>query len=190
MPLAWSVFRYTVFAGVALTAIAAFAVMAVQQRRLSPFGRAARTIRRLTDPMLKPLERRVLRSGGNPQSAPWLLLAIGVLGGILLISGAEWIIGQGAMIAAASQGGARSMIYVLVSWALRLLWLALIVRVIGSWLGKDRYNTSWMRPVYAMTEWILAPLRRVLPNVGPFDISPLVAMLLIELLRGVVLRLL
>ena len=64
-----------------------------------------------------------------------------------------------------------------------------IVRVVGSWLGKDRY-TPWMRPFYYMTEWFLAPLRRLLPSLGPFDISPLVAMLLLELVQKLVLGLL
>src|SRR5205085_4083288 len=119
-----------VFATVAVVALGALGAMAVQRRTLNPFGRLARLIRRFTDPALKPIERRVLRSGGNPQSAPWLMLAAGVLGGIVLISGAEWVIGQGAMIAAASHGGAASMIHILVSWTFKILYLALIVRVV------------------------------------------------------------
>src|SRR4051794_13686992 len=151
MVTAWLVFRYTVFATVALVAVGALGAMAVQRRKLNPFSRLARTIRRVTDPAIKPIERRLLRSGGNPQSAPWLMLAAGVLGGIVLISGTEWVLGQAAVIAAAVQGGSRSMIAVLVVWTFRILYLALIVRVVGSWLGKDRY-TPWMRPFYAMTE--------------------------------------
>ncbi len=189
MGLAWTVFRYAVFSGVAITALGALGAMAVQQRRLSPFGRTARTIRRFTDPVLKPIERRILRSGGNPQSAPWLMLALGVLAGIVLISGAEWVIRQGLILAAATRGGTATMVYVLVTWIFRIFYIALIVRVVGSWLGKDRY-TSWMRPFYAMTEWFLAPLRRLLPTLGPFDISPLVAMLLMELIQKLVLGLL
>ena len=189
MGMAWVVFRYAVFGGVVITALGALGAMAVQQRRLSPFGRTARTIRRFTDPVLKPIERRILRTGGNPQSAPWLMLALGVLAGIVLISGTEWVIGQGLILAAATHGGMSAMLYVLISWVFRILYLALIVRVVGSWLGKDRY-TPWMRPFYYMTEWFLAPLRRLLPSLGPFDISPLVAMLLMELVQKLVLGLL
>ena len=189
MVTGWMVFRYAVFAGVAVTALGALGAMAVQRRKLNPFGRTARLVRRLTDPALKPIERRILRSGGNPQSAPWLLLAAGVLGGIVLITGTEWLAQQGRLIAAASQGGARSMVYVLVSWTFRILYIALIVRVIGSWLGRDRF-TPWMKPVYAMTEWFLGPLRRVLPSVGPFDISPIVAIFLMQIAQNLVLGML
>src|SRR6185369_5382990 len=134
MLTAWVVFRYVVFGTVALVALGAFGAMAVQRRTLNPFGRLARVIRRVTDPALKPIERRLMRSGGNPQSAPWLMMAAGVLGGILLISGVEWVLGQAALIAAAAQGGTRTMVYVLVGWIFKILYLALIVRVIGSWL--------------------------------------------------------
>ena len=32
-----------------------------------------------------------------------------------------------------------------------------------------------MKPFYAATEWMLAPLRRVIPAFGPLDLTPLVA---------------
>lgn len=190
MGLAWTVFRYAVFSAVALTAVAALSVMAVQRRKLNPFGRAARTIRRLTDPVLKPIERRVLRAGGNPQQAPWWMIGVSVLGGIVLISAAEWGIRQTHMVAAAAQGGGRSLIYLLVSWSFSLLTISLLIRVIGSWFGIGPY-TKWMKPFYLLTEWFLAPMRRVLPQLGPLDISPLVAWLLIDwVLRPAVLGLL
>jgi YggT family protein len=32
-----------------------------------------------------------------------------------------------------------------------------------------------MRPAYALTDWLVEPIRRVLPPVGMFDLSPLAA---------------
>ncbi len=181
--------RYAVFSAVAVLALGAAGAMAVQRRLLNPFGRPARAIRDFTDPLIKPIERRLLRSGGNPQNAPWWLIGGAILGGILLITGIGWIAGQvHALVFAASRGG-RSLLWLLVDWTFALLMVALIIRVIGSWLGIGRW-TWWMRPFHALTEWFLAPLRQFLPAFGPFDISPLVAWFLLSLLRALVLNIL
>ena len=52
---------------------------AVRSRRLSPFGRWPRLVRRASDPVLLPLERRVVRAGGSPQDAPLWLVGIVIL---------------------------------------------------------------------------------------------------------------
>jgi YggT family protein len=185
----FDLFRYAVFGVVALLALSAGAAMLVQRRAINPFGRPARAIRDLTDPLLKPIERRLLRGGGNPQNAPWWLVAVAIVGGIVMITTVEWLIHQGLAVVAAAAHGGRGLAWLLVDWTFRLLLLALIVRVIASWFGVSRY-ARWMRPFRALTEWILAPLRQALPPFGPFDVSPLVAFLLLSLLRSVVLDIL
>ena len=182
------VVRYAVFALVALAALAALAAMLVQRRVLNPFGRPARALRDLTDPLLKPIERRVLRAGGNPQSAPWWLVGGAIALGIVTISAAEWIAGEVTTVANAASGGARSIAWLLADWSFNILLFALIVRVLGSWFGIGPYN-KWMRPFHLLTEWFLAPLRRLLPQVGPLDISPMVAWLILTLLRNKILSL-
>jgi YggT family protein len=179
--------RYAVAAVAGLAALAALGSLAVQRRTISPFGRAARLIRRVTDRLLAPFERRILRAGGNPQSAPWWLIGTAIVGGILVVTVVEWLIGQLVRVAGAASGGAGSLVVLLVDWTLSLLMLALVVRVIGSWIGASRYG-GWMRPFVALTEWFLAPLRRALPAFGPFDLSPLVAWFLLSLLRSFLLR--
>ena len=44
-----------------------------------------------------------------------------------------------------------------------------------------------MRAAYALTDWIVEPLRRVIPPIGRFDFTPIVAWILILVLRGIVL---
>ena len=107
-PDALVLLRYVVFAVAGLAALAAFAAMAVQSRAINPFGRTARAIRRLTDPLLTPIERRVLRSGGNPQSAPWWLIGIAVVGGIVVITVVEWLVSQVLTVEAAASFGPGS----------------------------------------------------------------------------------
>ena len=58
-----------------------------------------------------------------------------------------------------------------------------VARARLSWFrpGPDSRLSSLQRGVGALTEPILAPLRRVLPKRGPFDFSPLAVVLLINL---------
>jgi YggT family protein len=182
-PFAW--LRYVVLVVAGTVALGGLAALAVQSRTLNPFSRAARAIRRLTDPLLLPIERRILRSGGNPQSAPWWLIALAVVGGILVITVVEWLAAEAVHVAAAANVGPRSVLRLVVSWAFNVVMLALVVRIIGSWIGASRY-TRWMRPFVFLTEWMLAPLRRIVPPIGIFDITPLVAWFLLELARGYV----
>src|SRR6185312_15999362 len=57
----------------------------VRTRRISPFSPIARFFRSAVDPLLVPIERRVVRVGGLPSSAPWWALVVVVVGGILLL---------------------------------------------------------------------------------------------------------
>lgn len=81
-----------------------------------------------------------------------------------------------------------------VNYLARILILLIIVRAILSWFRPARYNRLYHeveRWLEACTEPILAPIRRALPPVGPgIDLSPLVAVILIDVVRGLVVRLL
>src|SRR5215210_5037085 len=66
---------------------------AVRNRLLSPFGAWSRLVRRASDPVLLRLERRIVRSGGSPQDAPWWLIGGVILGGLLLITAIHWLAG-------------------------------------------------------------------------------------------------
>jgi YggT family protein len=72
----------------------------------------------------------------------------------------------------------------LVSWVFTVLRLALIVRVISSWFQISPWS-KWIRWSYVLTEWMLAPLRRIVPTFGPVDITPLVAFILLMILQSI-----
>jgi len=65
----------------------------------------------------------------------------------------------------------------------------LIVRVIASWFGAFRFS-PWMRPVYFLTDWIITPLRRVIPPLGMIDITPLVAWIALRIVLSWLMRML
>jgi YggT family protein len=170
-------------------AVVALTHWAVKAKKLSPFGGFARAIRKVSDPIIKPLERRIVQSGGNPVNAPWWLFWIVVIGGLVFLSLLQWSLGSLVSLGYAAQAGPRGVLRFLVDGLFGLLIACVLIRVIASWLGISSY-AWWMRPIVFLTDWLLEPLRRLIPPLGMFDISPLVAWLLLILARSLVLGLL
>jgi YggT family protein len=160
---------------------------AIRRRHLTPFGAWPRFVRRISEPVLLPLERRIIRAGGSPTDAPLWLLGIAIVGGLLLITLVRWLIGAVYEFGALSQAPPRIWLIETVSWVFRILMVALMVRVIASWFGASLY-TKWMRPVVVLTDWLLEPLRRVLPPFGPLDLSPMVAYFLLWIAQQALVR--
>ena len=159
----------------------------VRTRRVNLFGPLARFSRSRIDPILAPIERRVLNAGGNPQSAPLWALAAVVIGGILLLSVLDFIRSEILGLALALQTGPSGMLKLLVSWTFDFLRIAILVRVISSWLPISPYS-PWIRWSYAVSEPILKPLRAIIPLAGPIDITPIIAYFIIGYIQDAVLR--
>ncbi len=181
--------RVLVVAALVYASVVALTHWAVRSRRITPFGAWPRFVRRLSDPVVVPLERRIVRAGGSPQDAPLWLLGVVVAGGLLLLTLVHWLAGFAATLGTLSESGPRAWAAFLVSGLFNVLIIALLIRVISSWFGISPYR-PWMRPVMALTNWIIDPIRRILPPFGMIDFSPLVAWLVLTLVRGFVLSLL
>jgi YggT family protein len=65
---------------------------------------------------------------------------------------------------------------------LQILSIAILVRILLSWFPVDPSNPI-IRILFEVTEPVLAPFRRVIPRIGMFDLSPIAAMLVIQLLQ-------
>ena len=180
--------RSIVLLALAFATVVALTHWAVRSRRISPFGAWPRMVRRVSDPVLLPVERRVVRAGGSPQNAPLWLLGLVIGCGLLLLSLTQWLIGTAASIVLLAHGGPRVWLRVLLSAIFTVLMGAILIRVIGSWVGIGPYR-KWMRPFYLLTDWLIDPIRRILPPMGMFDFSPMVAWLVLYLVRGFVLGL-
>ena len=70
------------------------------------------------------------------------------------------------------------------------LTLAIFVRVILSWIPNARLPFGLGEFVFGVTEPVLSPIRRALPFFGGIDFSPFVALLLIQIVAGLILRIL
>lgn len=73
---------------------------------------------------------------------------------------------------------------VLIVTLAQLLTLAIIVRVILSWFPSPRGLAPVTGLLVSVTEPLLAPIRRRLPILGGFDLSPILALLLIAVVES------
>ena len=161
---------------------------AVRTRKISPFNAVARFCRSTVDPIISPIERRVVRAGGTPASAAlWALVAV-VIGGILLLTLLDVLRLEVVQSVNAAQRGSAGIFHLLVGWTFTVLKTALLVRVISSWLPISPYS-AWVRWSYLLSEPILAPFRRFVPNFGGLDITPIIAYILLGFLESFMMRL-
>ena len=70
-----------------------------------------------------------------------------------------------------------------------VLWAAILGRVIISWLNLSPDNPIVV-VLYGITEPILAPIRRVLPQMGMLDLSPMVALIIMIVIQRLLLSIL
>ena len=177
------VLRISLFVAVLILAVICLVDWLVRTRRINAFNPIARRMRSTIDTLMVPVERRVVRAGGMPESAPWWTLVFAVIGTIVVV----WLLGflrsQILAVSMSSRAGAGGVAVLLIQWTFGILTLALIVRVISSWVGMSPYS-PWIRWSFQLTEWFMAPLRRVVPTIGVIDITPIVAYILLRLLRG------
>jgi YggT family protein len=179
--------RLALFVAALVIGVIAVVDWLVRTRRISPFSGVARFFRRSVDPLMVPVERAVMRAGGQPASAPWWSLVAVVGGGVVLLFLVDVLRGLLQQLAL-GVSDPRTLPVILLSWVFKLLEVALIVRVLSSWLPISPYS-RWIRWTYPLTNWILVPLRRFIPTLGMVDITPVVAYLILAwLLEPTVIR--
>ena len=68
-----------------------------------------------------------------------------------------------------------------------VLTVAIIARALISWIDPGfRYQISQM--LVDLTEPIIGPIRRVVPPLGMIDLSPIIALVLLQVVRSVVIN--
>lgn len=124
----------------------------------------AQGILKLTSPVIIPL-RRIVPSFGRLDTATILVAFVVQYLAILLIL---LIIGSSASFSAIS----ITAIVKLMLLSLNLFMFAIFVRIILSWISPGQHNPA-TAIITTLTEPILRPVRRLIPPLGGFDISPI-----------------
>src|SRR2546422_10979411 len=115
MPPTLVILRYVAFGAVVLAALAAMASWLVRERHVSPFGPLGRFLRGASDPLLDPVETRLLRMGGNPRHAGWWLVAGVAVIGLLLLALLGWLVNTWFTVSVAVQYGPGETVRVIVT---------------------------------------------------------------------------
>ena len=128
-----------------------------------------------TQPLLKPLRRIIPGFGGLDLAS----LALAIL--VQLVLMVLVILIAGANPAAV---GLQLLVWAIIavtSLFLKIFFFAMIISVILSWVAPGSYNPG-AQLVNQICEPLLAPFRRLLPNLGGLDISPIFAFIALNLL--------
>lgn len=67
---------------------------------------------------------------------------------------------------------------------LDLIFFAILGTVILSWVSPNSPNPISIQLLYPMTDWILQPVRRIIPTVGMIDFSPLLVLLALQFIEN------
>ena len=153
---------------------------------LNPFAWTSRTVRRLTDWLVIPVRGGLRNVGADPKFAPLVVILISILLGFFLAWLAQTIFGTVMGVLESARQGAIIPLFGFIIYGFLSLYLLLIsMRVVFGW-AQLSYSNRLMRFLVDATEPLLGPLRRMLPPLGMFDISPLVAGLIIWLFLSAV----
>jgi YggT family protein len=82
------------------------------------------------------------------------------------------------------------LLITLVSDAVQLLTLLIVVRAILSWIPTADYGHPIIRFIVRVTDPVLEPVRRLLPPLGGLDLSPIIAILLLQFAGQLLIRIL
>lgn len=70
-----------------------------------------------------------------------------------------------------------------------LLQVAIIIRIVFSWINVDKDSRIYQF-IRDISEPILAPFQRIIPRLWMIDFSPIVALLALDLARGLLIQIL
>lgn len=128
-----------------------------------------------TQPLLKPLRRIIPGFGGVDLAS----LVLAVLVQLLLMVIVVLIAGYNPVAV-----GLQLLVWAIIavtSLFLKIFFFAMIISVILSWVAPGSYNPG-AQLVNQICEPLLAPFRKLLPNLGGLDISPIFAFIALNLL--------
>jgi YggT family protein len=135
---------------------------------------------RATQPLLKPLRRIIPSMFGLDMSSLVLAIIVQFLLFALIFLLAVGYINNPLLLLAWSLIAVTSLF-------LKIFFYALIISVILSWVAPGSHNPG-AELVNQICEPALAPFRKILPNLGGLDISPILAFMALKLLDMLVIN--
>jgi YggT family protein len=152
---------------------------------LNPFSRPVIMLRRWTDPLVNPMRRVVIRMGFGPNIAPLFVILAALVLGYFASMFVGAVLDTVLVLVTGAQGGAPiTIVGGLLYGFIAVYMLLIFARILYSWFANAQ--SRLLHFLIRATEPVLGPFRRVIPPVGMIDISPMIVMFLLDLLRRAV----
>ncbi len=169
------VFSYLLQTVLGLALITVLARLLLQQTRADFYNPISQFVVKVTDPLLKPLRRVVPGLWGVDLSSVLLLLLLQLMaiGSILLLNG-YGLPNPVRLLAWACVGLAGLLV--------NFYFFAILAMIVLSWVAPGSGNPA-VSLLYQLTEPVMAPFRKLLPNMGGLDLSPILVFITINILQ-------
>src|SRR5437870_154660 len=182
-----------IYSGVIAIIVAAIILILIRSLMkymdVNPFTWSAITVKRLTDPVILPVRRMLVTMRIDPIAAPLIVIIVFILVGFFVLQISSGFLNTIAGIVLALTSGRPNAPVAIIGYVLYALIglyeLMIFARIIAIWFSVGYANRA-MRFLTRSTEPLLAPLRRSIPTVGMFDISPIIAFLILWLVQAAV----
>jgi len=163
-----------------ITTLFSLYILAVMLRFILGIARAdfynpvSQFLVRITNPLLIPMRKVIPSIGKFDTSALLLMLVLQLLslGAILLLRGAG--VPLTTLLLAA--------VLELVLLAINVFIFSIIIQVILSWINPGTYNPAYAL-LHSLTRPVLEPIQRIIPPVSGIDLSPLFALIGLQVLK-------
>jgi YggT family protein len=175
-------FWYTVATVITLLVVLILLRAILNYADVNPFSRPMRIVRDLTDPLVNPVRRGIVRLGLDARLAPFITILIAILLGYIAVQ-LVWTLmfTLSGIIESLERGSLFRLIGFIIYGILAGFSLLIFMRIMFSW-GVSSINRM-SRFLIRTTEPVLGPARRIIPPLGMFDISAMVVLFLIQLLE-------
>jgi len=140
----------------------------LQLTRADFYNPISQFIVKATAPVLNPLRRVIPGVGGMDTASlalAWIVTTLEQLA-VLALGGTGFQPAAAALLA----------IPALVALVINIFLFAILIQVIISWINPGSYNPV-LGLIHSLTEPLLAPVRRRMPDMGGLDLSPMVVMI-------------
>lgn len=134
----------------------------------------SQAIVKVTNPILVPLRRLIPGTGGFDMASILLIITLKFIE-LLLTS----------LLTTGGIAVAQLLMLTLAELLSLILWfftITIIVQVILSWVNPSSYNPV-ASLLYSINEPLLGPARRLIPAMGGLDLSPMIVLIIFQLIR-------
>ncbi|WP_454007017.1 YggT family protein [Alcaligenes sp. Marseille-Q7550] len=149
--------------------------------RVHPFNPYSQAMFKVTDWLVLPL-RRLVKAGRfwdwTSLLGSWLSALVYLILSAVVLTGSFSVLGNLPMLLLAA-------VFTVLRWALSLVFWIVLLQALLSWIQPQSPTMPLLRSVTAP---LLDPIRRILPDLGGLDLSPLVLLLLTQVLNMIVTR--